>query len=60
MSRFKHMADQLKDMDESMKIKANPTPGIIEESKVEESKHEEVLAQKKSAESGAQPSKSEQ
>ena len=60
MSRFKHMADQLKDMDESMKIKANPTPGIIEESKVEESKHEEVPAQKKSAESGAQPSKSEQ
>ena len=42
MSRFKHMADQLKIMEESTKIKANPTPGVIEESKVEESKHEEV------------------
>lgn len=42
MIRFKHMADMLKEMDESMKIKATPTPGIIEESKVEESKHEEA------------------
>ena len=36
------MADQLKIMEESMKIKAKPTPGVIEESKVEESKQEEV------------------
>jgi hypothetical protein len=42
MARFKNMADSLKIMEESMKIKANPTPGIIEESKGEESKHEEI------------------
>jgi hypothetical protein len=57
MSRFKHMADQLKIMEESMRIKANPTPGIIEESKVEDSKHEEVP--QKSTGEAAQTTKTE-
>jgi len=45
MARFRSMANILREMDQGMKAKiVNPTPGIIEESKVEESKHEEAQA----------------